>query len=194
MRIELAGTIKHGDAEARNAIQILTGEGLLVQDDIAGSGMPYESFKIEYQQQLVDFYSDHPTLFDWAEISEIRDVEKEMELIFPKSYTEYLAVAGSGNRIHDQEVEFFPVSKLQGRNKELRKKVKALGTDFYEEIPFVTFAFRNGKYLYFRLDGGFDPKVYEIKVDEVEDSGLTEPRIVAASFSEYLNSAIASYA
>lgn len=192
MRIELRGTLKHGDVEARNAIRILTSEGILVQEDIVDSGIPYENLKIEYQSELAAFYDAHPTTFDWMELSQIREVEKQMDLVFPKSYLEYLAIAGGSNRMHYRGIEFFGLSKLESRNKELRKKIRALDADFYEQTPFVTFAFREGRYLYFRLDAGFDPKVYEIvaDVDAADGSGMDEPIVIAGSFSELIGNAI----
>ncbi|MBD3583355.1 SMI1/KNR4 family protein [Flavobacterium selenitireducens] len=194
MRVELRGSLKHGDAEARHAIRILTLEGILVQDGVAVSGIPYENLKIEHQSKLAVFYDAHPPTFDWSELPEIQEVEKELDLVFPKSYFEYLAIAGGANRMRYQDIEFFGLSKLESRNKELRKKIKALDADFYEQTPLVTFAFRNGRYLYFRLDAGFDPKVYEILADKsaADAPGLDEPIVIAASFSELIGKAVDS--
>jgi|GEM_PF-5217020 len=184
MRIELSGSLLSGDTEARKAVRILSDEKLL--EGVVKSGIPYESIKIEYQRTLADFYETHPEKFDWAEISEIEELEKEMGEPFPKSYFEYLAIAGKGNRMVNGDIEFFPLSKLSGRNKELKKKARKFDSDFAEAVPFFTFAFKNGRYVYFRLDGGFDPKVYELLADDPENQDYANPVSLDTAFSDFI--------
>ena len=148
--------------------------------------------KLEYQNKLKNNLNIKGYKMQGVTEKEIREVEKKYNINFPKSYIEFLLLAGKsciGLPLYDtSDLETLAADWHQEIMWEELERTNAI-KDF--QRPFWQFAESNGceQFVFFYLDDGDDPTVYSADYKGL-DADKKEIKSLKRPFSTYIDQTI----